>query len=222
MYPLYFFDFETYGSAVPLVDRASPHKQFLVQYSLHILDADGAQTHKELLERAARPPDRLIDQMQADIGPKGSIVSWHASFEKTQNREMGGWFPDWAPFLNDLNERMVDLEDVLKMAYVDVRFDGSTSIKKVLPVVFPALGYKDIEVQDGSLAMEAWERLIAAEGEEADQSADDLSRYCERDALAMVEVYRFVKSASEAQSFTTIYTRLYARAGTRSGPPQYF
>ena len=90
------------------------------------------------------PPMRpIIDQMQADIGPKGSIVSWHASFEKTQNREMGGWFPDWAPFLNDLNERMVDLEDVLKMAYVDVRFDGSTSIKKVLPVVFPALGYKD-------------------------------------------------------------------------------
>lgn len=191
-YPLYFFDFETYGSAVPLMDGASPHKQFPVQYSLHILDADGALTHKEFLEREARLPGRLIDQMQADIGPEGSIVSWHASFEKTQNREMGKWFPDKATFLNDLNDRMVDLEDLFKTAYVDAQFDGSTSIKKVLPVICPELDYKDLEVQDGSLAMEAWERLIAAEGDEADKIANDLLRYCETDTLAMVEIYRFV------------------------------
>jgi CRISPR/Cas system-associated exonuclease Cas4 (RecB family) len=192
LYPFYFLDFETYGSAVPLMDRASPHKQFPVQYSLHILGAGGTLTHKEFLEREARLPDRLIDQMQADIGPEGSVVSWHASFEKTQNREMGKWFPDKAAFLNDLNDRMVDLEDLFKTAYVDARFNGSTSIKKVLPVICPELGYKDLEVQDGSLAMAAWERLIAAKGKEADQIANDLLRYCERDTLAMVEIYRFL------------------------------
>jgi CRISPR/Cas system-associated exonuclease Cas4 (RecB family) len=193
-FPLYFFDFETYASAVPLVDRASPHKHFPVQYSLHILDADGTLTHKEFLEREPRLPDRLMRQMLADIGREGSIISWHASFEKTQNREMGMWFPDKAEFLNDLNNRMVDLEDVFKTAYVDAQFDGSTSIKKVLPVVCPALNYKDLNVQDGSLAMEAWERMIGAEGEEANQIANNLLRYCERDTLAMVEIYRFLKT----------------------------
>lgn len=197
-FPLYFFDFETYASAVPLVDGGSPHKHFPVQYSLHILDADGALTHNDFLEREARLPDRLIAQMQADIGPNGSIVSWHASFEKTQNREMGKWFPDKAAFLNDLNDRMVDLEDAFKTAYVDARFDGSTSIKKVLPVVCPALSYKDLDVQDGSLAMEAWERMIGADGEEANQIADTLLRYCERDTLAMVEIYKFLKNVVRA------------------------
>ncbi len=191
-FPLYFFDFETFASAVPTLDGASPHKHFPVQYSLHVLEEDGSLTHKEFLEREARLPLRLVEQMQADIGPEGSIVSWHASFEKTQNREMAKWFSDKAVFLTNINDRMVDLEDVFKAAYVDIRFDGSTSIKKVLPVICPELSYNDLDVQDGTSAMESWERMINADGEEADQIASALLSYCERDTFAMVEIYRFL------------------------------
>jgi hypothetical protein len=191
-FPLYFFDYETFSSAVPLLDGASPHKNFPVQYSLHILEEDGRLTHRDFLEREARLPLQLIEQIPADIGPTGSIVSWHASFEKTQNREMAKTFPEKAELLTDLNDRMVDLEDVFKMDYVDARFDGSTSIKKVLPVICPHLGYGDLDVQDGSSAMEAWERMINAEPEEAERIARSLLSYCERDTFAMVEIYRFL------------------------------
>lgn len=197
-FPLYFFDYETYASAVPMIDGASPHKHFPVQYSLHILDAEGGLTHKEFLERNARLPDRLVEQMQADIGPEGSVVSWHASFEKTQNREMARLFSEKAAFLDDLNDRMVDLEDVFKTAYVDARFDGSTSIKKVLPVVCPDLGYGDLDVQDGSSAMEAWERMVKADAKEAEKIARGLLSYCERDTFAMVEIYRFLINLCES------------------------
>lgn len=191
-FPLYFFDYETFSSAVPLLDGTSPHKHFSVQYSLHILDADGSLHHKEYLERQARLPDRLVERMQEDFGPTGSVVSWHASFEKTRNREMAERYPDNADFLNSLNDRMVDLEDVFKTDYVDARFDGSTSIKKVLPVVCPHLDYKELEVQDGASAMEAWQRMINAAPHEAEIIAADLLKYCERDTFAMVEIYRFL------------------------------
>ena len=197
-FPLYFFDYETYASAVPLIDGTSPHKHFPVQYSLHILDADGTLTHEEYLERDARLPEHLLAQMQAQVGNDGSVVSWHASFEKTQNREMARLFPDSAEFLNDVNARMIDLEDPFKTAYVDARFDGSTSIKKVLPVICPELGYGDLEVQDGSSAMESWARMIVADLDEAAQIATALLRYCERDTYAMVEIYRFLDSLLNA------------------------
>lgn len=113
IFPLYFFDYETFSSAVPLLDRTSPHKHFPVQYSLHILNTDGSLDHREYLEREARLPDRLLERMKEDIGSEGSLVSWHASFEKTQNREMAALFPDAADFLNGLNDRMVDLENLL-------------------------------------------------------------------------------------------------------------
>jgi len=192
IFPLHFFDYETFASAVPLLDGASPHKHFPVQYSLHILEEDGPLTHTEYLEREARLPLQLIERMQADTGPSGNIVSWHASFEKTRNREMADVFPEKAEFLNDLNDRMVDLEDVFKTDYVDAGFDGSTSIKKVLPVVCPHLDYGDLDVQDGASAMEARERMINAEPEEAERIANSLLSYCERDTFAMVEIYRFL------------------------------
>ena len=191
-FPLYFFDYETFSSAVPLLDGTSPHKHFPVQYSLHTLDSNGSLDHKEYLEREARLPDRLIDQMQEDIGPNGSIISWHKSFEQSRNRELAERYSEKADFLNDLNNRMVDLEDVFKTDYVDARFDGSTSIKKVLPVLCPHLDYKELEVQDGASAMEAWQRMLNAEPEEAEKIANDLLKYCERDTFAMVEIYRFL------------------------------
>lgn len=191
-FPLHFFDYETFCSAVPRLDGASPHKQFPVQYSLHILEENGSVIHREYLEREMRLPLRLIERMQADIGPTGSVVSWHASFEETHNREMAQAFPDKAAFLDDLNDRMMDLKDVFKADYVDARFDGSISLKKVLPVVCPRLSYGDLNVQDGASAMEAWERMIDAEPEEAERIAQALLNYCECDTLAMVEIYRFL------------------------------
>lgn len=191
-FPLYFLDYETYASAVPLIDRTRPHRHFPVQYSLHVLHEDGTLDHHEFLEREARLPDRLLEQMRADIGAEGSIVSWHASFERTQNKEMARLFPDHSDFLADLNDRMVDLEEVFKADYVDASFNGSTSIKKVLPVICPELSYKDLDVRDGASAMDAWQKLVSAEGQEHDLIGSALLDYCKLDTLAMVEIYRFL------------------------------
>lgn len=192
-FPLHFFDYETYASAVPLVDGASPHKHIPVQYSLHILKEDGGLEHFEFLERNPSLPGALLEKMKQDFHESGSVVSWHASFEKTQNREMAKWFPESAEFLDDINARMVDLEDVFKANYVDAKFDGSTSIKKVLPVVCPHLSYKELGVQDGATAMDAWQKMLDAEPDQAGQIASNLIAYCKLDTLAMVEIYRFLK-----------------------------
>lgn len=191
-FPLYFFDYETYASAIPVVNGTRPYQQVPVQYSLHVLQKDGFLSHFEYLAREACLPGELVGRMKRDIGPEGSIVSWHATFERSRNRELAEMFPDSADFLNDLNARMVDLEDIFKTNFVDIRFDGSTSIKKVLPVLCPDLDYGDLEVQDGTSAMESWERMINAEPEESEEIAEALLKYCERDTFAMVEIYRFL------------------------------
>ena len=175
---------------MPLLDRTSPHKHFPVQYSLHLLHRDGRLEHFEYLEREPRLPDRLVERLRADIGEEGSVISWHASFEKTQNKEVARLFPEFSDFLSDLNDRMADLEDVFKADYVDARFDGSTSIKKVLPVICPELSYTELDVQDGASAMDAWQKMLAAENEESDQIADSLLSYCKLDTYAMVSIYQ--------------------------------
>ena len=105
---------------------------------------------------------------------------------------MARLFPGYSDFLSDLNKRMADLEDVFKADYVDARFDGSTSIKNVLPIICPNLSYKELDVQDGASAMDAWQRMVVAEAEESDTIAAALLKYCKLDTFAMVEIYRFL------------------------------
>jgi len=195
IYPLHFLDYETYASAIPLIDGMSPHKHVPFQYSLHILEEDGELRHTEYLAHEAQLPSDLIAQMKKDIEETGSIICWHATFEKTQNKEMALLYPEHANFLTRLNARMADLEDLFKTAYVDVRFDGYTSIKRVLPVLCSHLSYDAIAVQDGTAAMDAWSKYVdpGVPIEEKTKIEDNLRKYCELDTFAMVEIYRFLK-----------------------------
>lgn len=193
-YPIHFFDFETFASAVPIADELSPHKHLPFQYSLHKMQADGSIQHYEFLERSARLPSGILSHMQRDFSSTGSVVAWHASFEKTQLLEMAKWFPEEESFLEAVVKRLVDLEDVFKEWYVDAEFCGSTSIKNVLPVICRGQTYADLEVSNGSLAMDAWERMLSSDQSEADLIANSLLRYCERDTLAMVEIFKFLKN----------------------------
>ena len=49
----------------------------------------------------------------------------------------------------------MNLEDLFKEGYFDIRFQGSTSIKKTLPVVAPDVVYAGLDVAGGADAMEA-------------------------------------------------------------------
>lgn len=194
-YPLYFFDYETYASAIPVVDGISPYEHLPVQYSLHVMSKNGNLHHVDYLAEDARLPLTLVETMRRHVGKVGNLVSWHATFEKSRNQELAARYPEHAGFLNGLNDRMVDLEELFKTAYVDARFNGYTSIKKVLPVLCPGLSYSELEVRDGTGAMEAWARLVAADtsGEERTHIAQALKRYCALDTLAMVEIFRFLQ-----------------------------
>ena len=74
---------------------------------------------------------------------------------------MAEMYPFKHDFLRGLIDRTVDLEDLFKEGYVDIKFQGSTSIKKMLPVLIPELDYAAMDVASGTDAMEAWKRLIS-------------------------------------------------------------
>ena len=191
-YPIYFIDYETYSSAIPLVDGGRPQAPIPFQYSLHVKRTpdDTELLHAEYLAEAAASPLAMIEHMQSHIGATGSLVSWHASFENTQNKTMAAQYPDKADFLQDLIKRTLDLEDVFKGGYVDIAFAGSTSIKKVLPVIAPELTYSGMDVASGTDAMEAWNRLITMRnGVEKDQLREAMLKYCKLDTYAMVRIF---------------------------------
>ncbi len=195
-YPVYFLDYETYASATPIIDGARPHAPIPFQYSLHIKRSlnDNKLEHVEYLAEEATLPISLIEHMQKNIGDVGSVVSWHASYENTQNRNMAVMYPAKSDFLQGLIDRAVDLEDLFKEGYVDIKFQGSTSIKKVLPVLAPDLDYAGMEVANGTDAMEAWQRLVSLpKGSQKNELRKSMLEYCKLDTLAMVRIFEIME-----------------------------
>ena len=199
VFPLYFFDYEGYSSAIPRFDGFGAYEQVPFQYSLHILHEDGEMEHKEFLitEPTKDLTLPLIEQMREDFGDVGSVISWYKSYESQRNNKLAELHPDHANFLESLNDRMFDLMHIFsKNMYVDARFKGSASIKNVLPVLVPELTYKALGIQKGDQAVERWEKMIDANTpkEEKEQITRDLLEYCKLDTLAMVKIYEFLST----------------------------
>lgn len=191
-YPIYFLDYETYSSAIPIVDGIGPQSQLPFQFSLHVKRSpdDIVLEHYEFLEETPRLPLWFIERMEELVEAEGSIVSWHMSFENTQNKIMAKQFPAKADFLNDICDRTLDLEDIFKAGYMDIAFKGSTSIKRVLPVLAPDLDYADMAVTNGTDAMSAWAKLVEMQpSNERDQLRVDMLEYCKLDTYAMVRIF---------------------------------
>lgn len=193
-YPLIFLDYETYVSAIPKVDGFEPHQHIPFQVSVHILEFDRQLKHYEYLaDNIENAPVELVEFLQNTIPTRGHLISWHASFENTRNKEIAKIYPQYSEFLLSLNDRTFDLETIFKDDYRHPGFKGRTSIKKVLPVLCPQFSYKDLEIQNGTEAMEGWGRTIFDENLDDTERAriqKSLLKYCEMDTKAMVKIFK--------------------------------
>ena len=197
---LYFFDFETINPALPLMNGTRPFEQIPFQYSLHVTDLDGnIIEHKEFL---AEPEDftdptrldprlKLIRQLKADMGCKGAIVAYNASFEISRLKELGLSFPEEKEFLESLIIRFIDLLTPFKSGwYYKPEMGASASIKSVLPSIAPEFSYSDLEIGNGGLASNIFQAMIenSFKGDKT-ATTKHLLNYCERDTEGMVVIY---------------------------------
>lgn len=200
-YPFYYLDYETYPTAVPIYDGCRPYMQIPFQYSLHIQrEPYGDYEHVEFLAEDGdmNPMRSLTESLKEVIGNEGSIIVWNKKFEKKCNENVGEVFPEYAELMAELNKRLFDLMDVFqKNLYADKDFKGKYSIKKVLPVLDPKLSYKDLNISDGSMAMNSWKKMVfETERElEKEQIKKDMLEYCKMDTWAMVRIYEFLKKS---------------------------
>ena len=75
------------------------------------------------------------------------------------------------------------------------QFNGSYSIKSVLPALVPELGYDGMEIRDGEMAGIAYARMQESKDQtEIEQIRKALLEYCGLDTLAMVKLLEVLKN----------------------------
>ena len=194
-FPLYFFDYEDFGPAIPIFNGFSPYKPIPFQFSLHILDSPDAKLrHIEFLhEDRTDPSMKVAELLNEHILPKGRVVAWSKSHEAKVNKEIGIRLPQYAKLFERINTQLYDLRDIFfKQYYIHPDFKGKTSIKKVLPVLAPHLRYDVLDIKEGGQAADAWWKMVspATSLEESKKIAKDLKIYCGLDTFAMYEIWK--------------------------------
>ncbi|MCX6717408.1 MAG: DUF2779 domain-containing protein [Candidatus Taylorbacteria bacterium] len=195
IYPISFFDYETFPSAIPRFSGYSPFNQIPFQFSLHITSSEDVEPrHGEFIFSNATKPDiEFIEALQKQLPTSGSIIVWNKSFEMGINSKLAERNPEYKGFLENLNSRVIDLEDVFKQQlYVHKGFKGKTSIKLVLPTLVPALTYKELNIQNGAVASDTWNKIVTGGFSESEKNAqiENLLVYCGLDTYAMYAIWK--------------------------------
>jgi hypothetical protein len=193
-YPLYFMDFETFATGVPIYDGTSPYQNIPFQFSLHVITKPGAMVehYEYLAEGKEDPRPAFLAQLKQDIGPKGSILVYYAAFEKSRLKELAGAFPEYQEWVDSINERIFDLNVPFRdFSYYHPQQMGSSSLKHVLPAL-TNLSYDDLEIGEGTTAslkfMEAAFSNIS--DLQRQKIRTDLRLYCGQDTGGMIDILK--------------------------------
>ncbi len=195
VYPVHHLDFETFMPAVPKFVDTRPYQVIPTQWSNHIEQPDGSLAHAEFLCRDERDPrEALAVTLLESLGQEGSICVY-SSYERSVIERLAEDFPSLRKDLKRVVARLWDLHVVIRDHYYHPAFEGSYSIKTVLPAVVPSLSYDDLVIRDGGVAACEYSRMIFSVTDwiEKAQIQEALLRYCERDTLAMVELRKELK-----------------------------
>ena len=194
-FPLYFLDYETYPTPIPPFDGYRPYQHIVFQYSLNILPhRDAKLEHRECLVLEGDPSRQIVEGLRRDIGDIGTIISWNKKFENSRNKELAALLPEYSSFLHGLVERTYDLMDIVEQQmYVHPDFRGSSSIKKVQPVLAPHYSYKKLGVKNGTDAIDAYRKISTGiiSGADAELKRQEMLEYCRYDTEVMYEIWAF-------------------------------
>ena len=201
-YPIYFLDFETFQSPIPLYENSKPNEQIVFQYSLHYIEQeDGPLHHKEYLAEPGEDPRRkLAEQLCKDIPKNVCVTAYKMSFEKRVIKGLAQLYPDLAEHLMNIHDHIADLMIPFQKKYYYCKdMHGSYSIKYVLPALFPddpSLDYHNLEgIHKGDEASAAFSAMQNMAPEELQRCRNSLLKYCGLDTYAMVKIWEKLKEA---------------------------
>ena len=158
-------------------------------FSVHTERNGAPPKHTDYLhEQDDDPRRRLAGRLIDAVGENGSICTY-SSYERTVLDALAAALPHRADELAAVSARLVDLLPVVRNTYYHPEFRGSFSIKNVLPVLVPGMGYGDLEIADGQTASVHYiQALASSDRGKRQRTFDNLRAYCERDTLAMVRL----------------------------------
>jgi hypothetical protein len=142
--------------------------------------------------RGGDPRPACAEALLAACAGAETVLAYNAGFERGCLRHLAAAVPAHADALLELSERLADLLPVVRDHVYDLAFEGSFSLKAVLPALVGGDGYAALEIGEGGTAARELARLLLAPeppGRDDDaRTRAALREYCALDTRAVVDL----------------------------------
>jgi hypothetical protein len=193
--PFYYLDFESLCPIMPLYPNTAPHTQILTQFSIHKCIEIGKveQTFEYIADPKNNDEYEAAKKLTDDLGTKGAIFAY-ADFERRTIARLADEFEDLREKLMAIVARIVDLEEIIRNNYYDIRFRGHSSIKTILPIMIDDMSYDELEISQGGDAAAAFAFMAMGlyDEDNCSQIRENLLKYCAQDTMSMVKIHQFL------------------------------
>ncbi len=193
-YPLGFLDFETMEVFVPNDKILSPMDTVITQFSYHLIEKEGGEIkHFDFIGDGESYAEREVAELLIKYIQKNHTVLMYSDYEKICIERIIKRLPQYKEKLEVIKNNLVDLEKPFAGKHlVNRRMEGKSSLKKVLPALYPDndnLSYSKMKIQNGQQAESVYARLHKMNAEEKAKAIQDLKEYCALDTLAMIKLW---------------------------------
>jgi hypothetical protein len=204
-YPLYYLDFETFGTGVPIHDGTRPYQQIPFQFSVHVVEKRGQKPkhYSYITEGKQDPRKEFAEQLIKVLGNKGSIIIYNQGFEQRIIEALAEFLPKHHDKLLSYRERMIDLLQPFKdFNYYNPKQGGSASLKEVLPAL-TGKNYDKLEIAKGGTASLAFLHITYGSDSEKPSKAEikkvraNLEKYCGLDTEGLIWIIDKLRKISK-------------------------
>jgi predicted RecB family nuclease len=154
-----------------------------------------------LAEDEEDPRPAFLDSLIDTLGKRGLIVAYNAGFESQRLGDLANWMPKYAGKIAKIQARLLDLWPIVKKHVYHPRFQGSFSLKAILPALVPEMTYEGMEIAEGAQAGLAWETFVHGQLSQSEKTKlrAALLAYCRQDTEAMVRICEALKQAASRE-----------------------
>lgn len=226
-WPIYFLDFEADNPSIPSYPNTPTFAKIVFQYSCHKVNSfddliSGNIEHSHYVDTGNNDPRlSVVEHLRQSIAEEGSIIVWHADFERSRLLEMAELLPDHTEALTSYANRLWDLELVFIHDFEDYRANGSKSLKNIYPMIqhrakdslevlpegheesqllkqalnriISGVDYSGLDINDGEQVIAAWYLLKSLGDDEKKAKLIQLmQRYCQLDTLALADILLYL------------------------------
>ena len=198
-FPLYFMDFETIISPLPIFPNSFPFQPLPCMWSLHKLGNKGENlSYYNFYDFSGNDPRKdFIIKLIDILGESGDILIY-SDYEKRILHQIILSYPELRKDIENIISRCVDMLKLVRENYYHPGFRGSFSLKSISKIFPDGDIYNSKYVNSGDDASTVLMQLITGkiEVELISIYEQELINYAEKDTLSLVNLYNHLISVA--------------------------